>query len=24
MIHGDQTNALLQACKFLDIQPVVV
>ena len=24
MIHGDQTQALLQACKFLDIQPVVV
>jgi L-fucose isomerase-like protein len=24
MIHGDQTRALLQACKFLDIQPVVV
>ena len=24
MIHGDQTAALLQACKYLDIQPVVV
>jgi L-fucose isomerase-like protein len=24
MIHGDQTAALLEACKFLDIQPVVV
>ena len=24
MIHGDQTRALLQACKFLDIQPVLV
>jgi L-fucose isomerase-like protein len=24
MIHGDQTNALLQACKFLNIKPVVV
>jgi L-fucose isomerase-like protein len=24
MIHGDQTTALLQACKFLDIHPVVV
>ena len=24
MIHGDQTRALLQACKFLGIQPVVV
>lgn len=24
MIHGDQCRALLQACKFLDIQPVVV
>jgi L-fucose isomerase-like protein len=24
MIHGDQTRALLQACKFLDIQPVVI
>jgi L-fucose isomerase-like protein len=24
MIHGDQSQALLQACKFLDIQPVVV
>ena len=24
MIHGDQTQALLQVCKFLDIQPVVV
>lgn len=24
MIHGDQTAALLQACKFLDIHPVVV
>jgi len=24
MIHGDQTNALLQACKFLGITPVVV
>ncbi|MBN1583515.1 MAG: hypothetical protein JXA89_22590 [Anaerolineae bacterium] len=24
MIHGDQRAALLQACKFLDIQPVVV
>jgi L-fucose isomerase-like protein len=24
MIHGDQTASLLLACKFLDIQPVVV
>ncbi len=24
MIHGDQTVALLEACKFLDIHPVVV
>jgi len=24
MIHGDQTQALLQACKFLDIQSVLV
>ncbi len=24
MIHGDQVKALLQACKFLDIQPVMV
>jgi L-fucose isomerase-like protein len=24
MIHGDQTRALVEACKFLDIQPVVV
>lgn len=24
MIHGDQTAVLLEACKFLDIQPVVV
>ncbi len=24
MIHGDQVQALLQACKFLDIQPVLV
>ena len=24
MIHGDQTEALVQACKFLDIRPVVV
>ncbi len=24
MIHGDQQAALLQACEFLDIQPVVV
>ncbi len=24
MIHGNQTAALLQACKFLDIEPVVV
>jgi len=24
MIHGDQTQALLQACKFLDIGPVLV
>ena len=24
MIHGNQTNALLQACKFLNIKPVVV
>jgi L-fucose isomerase-like protein len=24
MIHGDQTQALLQACKFLDIQAIVV
>jgi hypothetical protein len=23
MIHGDQTMALLEACKFLDIKPVV-
>ncbi len=24
MIHGDQTQALLEACKFLDINPVVI
>jgi L-fucose isomerase-like protein len=24
MIHGDQTAAMLEACKFLDIQPIVV
>ncbi len=24
MIHGDQVQALLEACKFLDIQPVLV
>ncbi len=24
MIHGDQTAPLLEACKFLDIQPIVV
>jgi len=24
MIHGDQTASLLLACKFLDIQPVLV
>jgi L-fucose isomerase-like protein len=24
MIHGDQVQALLQVCKFLDIEPVVV
>ena len=24
MIHGDQTRALLLACKFLNIKPVVV
>jgi L-fucose isomerase-like protein len=24
MIHGDQTQALLQACKYLDITPIVV
>ena len=24
MIHGDQTKSLLQACKFLDIEPVLV
>ncbi len=24
MIHGDQTNALRQACKFLGIQPIIV
>ena len=24
MIHGDQTQSLLQACKFLGIKPVVV
>lgn len=24
MIHGDQTAVLLEACKFLDIHPVVV
>ncbi|MFN2229720.1 MAG: L-fucose/L-arabinose isomerase family protein [Anaerolineae bacterium] len=24
MIHGDQTQALLQACKFMDIEPIVV
>jgi len=24
MIHGDQTQVLLQACKFLDIKPIVV
>jgi L-fucose isomerase-like protein len=23
MIHGDQTQALLQACKFLDIKPIL-
>jgi hypothetical protein len=23
MIHGDQKNALLLACKFLDIQPIL-
>jgi L-fucose isomerase-like protein len=24
LIHGDQTKALLEACKFLDINPIVV
>jgi len=24
MIHGDQTKALLEACKFLDIKPIVI
>jgi L-fucose isomerase-like protein len=24
MVHGDQTRALIEACKFLDIEPVVV
>jgi L-fucose isomerase-like protein len=24
MIHGNQTRALLEACKFLDIEPVIV
>jgi L-fucose isomerase-like protein len=24
MVHGDQTQALLQVCKFLDIQPILV
>jgi L-fucose isomerase-like protein len=24
MIHGDQTQALLQACKYLDIKPILV
>jgi L-fucose isomerase-like protein len=24
MVHGDQVRALLQACRFLDIQPVLV
>jgi len=24
MIHGDYTQPLLQACKFLGIEPVVV
>ncbi len=24
MVHGDQTQALIQACKFLDITPIVV
>jgi hypothetical protein len=24
MIHGDQVNALLLACKFLGIRPVLV
>jgi L-fucose isomerase-like protein len=24
MIHGDQTKALLEACKFMDIKPVIV
>jgi L-fucose isomerase-like protein len=24
MIHGDQTQALLEACEFLDVRPVVV
>jgi len=24
MIHGDQTKALIEACKFLDIKPIVV
>jgi L-fucose isomerase-like protein len=24
MIHGNQTEALVQACKFLDIEPIVV
>lgn len=24
LVHGDQVKALLEACKFLDIQPVLV
>jgi hypothetical protein len=24
MIHGDQRRALEEACRFLDIQPVIV
>jgi L-fucose isomerase-like protein len=24
MIHGDQTQAMLEACKFLDIEPILV
>jgi L-fucose isomerase-like protein len=24
MIHGDQTQALLQACKYLDVKPILV
>jgi L-fucose isomerase-like protein len=24
MVHGDQVNALCQACKFMDIQPILV